>query len=374
MSETLLLKNIFSPILVSILAQNVKIVHPEFREKDFINRIEPNLDSLELKQRAQLISLALHEFLPQNYVDACRIIKASMSLSDSDRQKIGKYPEFYFMPFAEYIAAYGLEYFDDSTSAIYDLTKVFTSEFCIRPCIEKYPLEMNRMLHQWAMDESQHVRRLVSEGTRPRLPWASRLPAFQKDPKPVFELLEKLKSDPELYVRRSVANNLNDIAKDNPDQVMKCLQRWSSVNDVGTQWVIGHASRTLIKDGHIEALKLQGFDPAAPLKVEAFKVDGLVNYGGKLTFEFKLTNTGTSASNYLIDFVIHFMKSNGRQAPKVFKLSAKKLRPGDSVHVVKAHPIKPISTRKYYNGPQRIAIQINGVERAEALFQLEGVS
>ena len=155
---------------------------------------------------------------------------------------------------------------------------------------------------------------------------------------------------------------------------MKCLQRWSSVNDVGTQWVIGHASRTLIKDGHIEALKLQGFDPAAPLKVEAFKVDGLVNYGGKLTFEFKLTNTGTSASNYLIDFVIHFMKSNGRQAPKVFKLSAKKLRPGDSVHVVKAHPIKPISTRKYYNGPQRIAIQINGVERAEALFQLEGVS
>ncbi|MCO4807211.1 MAG: DNA alkylation repair protein [Flavobacteriales bacterium] len=374
MSETLLLKNIFSPILVSILAQNVKIVHPEFREKDFINRIEPNLDSLELKQRAQLISLALHEFLPQNYVDACRIIKASMSLSDSDRQKIGKYPEFYFMPFAEYIAAYGLEYFDDSTSAMYDLTKVFTSEFCIRPFIEKYPLEMNRMLHQWAMDESQHVRRLVSEGTRPRLPWASRLPAFQKDPKPVFELLEKLKSDPELYVRRSVANNLNDIAKDNPDQVMKCLQRWSSVNDVGTQWVIGHASRTLIKDGHIEALKLQGFDPAAPLKVEAFKVDGLVNYGGKLTFEFKLTNTGTSASNYLIDFVIHFMKSNGRQAPKVFKLSAKKLRPGDSVHVVKAHPIKPISTRKYYNGPQRIAIQINGVERAEALFQLEGVS
>jgi 3-methyladenine DNA glycosylase AlkC len=373
MSETALLKNIFSPTLVSIMARNLKIVYPEFRQTNFENRILLDLDTLELKQRAQLMSESLFEFLPNDYPKACSILKGSLSLSSEDRKEIGKYPEFYFMPFAEFIAAYGLDHFETSTSLMYELTKVFTAEFCIRPFIEKHTDRMNTLFHMWVMDDNQHVRRLVSEGTRPRLPWAGRLPAFQKDPTPVFALLEMLKSDPELYVRRSVANNLNDIAKDNPDQVMECLQRWSNIQDAGTQWIIGHASRTLIKEGHIEALKLQGYDPSAPLLIEDFEVSNTVTFGEKLTFKFKLTNTGGKTEDFLIDFVIYFMKSNGKQAPKVFKLSAKNLKAGHSVEIVKSHPIKPISTRKYYNGKQRIAIQVNGTERVESEFSLIGV-
>lgn len=370
MAESFLLKNVLNPNLIAVMGRNIKSVFIDFDEKRFYKGATKILDDLELKERAKMISDQLRLALPESYPVAIDILVRSMAIDLKDKDGFGRYMELYFLPYAEFIARYGLEHLEESKAAMYALTKVFTSEFCIRPFIERYPEEMMQTLKKWVVDGNHHVRRLVSEGTRPRLPWASRLPAFQKDPRPVLELLEHLKDDPELYVRRSVANNLNDIAKDHPDLVLELLKRWKRIDNAGTQYIVRHATRTLIKDGHNEALILLGFDPKAPVSVTTLTLDNEVRFGNDLSFEFELKNTGTQANDFVVDFVIYFMKSNKSLAPKVFKLKTKHLAAGEAISIQKKHPIKPISTRKYYDGTHHLAIQVNGIERIRKPFEL----
>ena len=306
MAETFLLKHILSPRLIEVMGRNIKSVYLEFDALGFSEASVSQLDGLALKQRAIMIAEKLHEYLPNHYPAAIEILMQTMDVELVDEDNLGRYNEFYFLPFAEFIAAYGLNHLPESVLAMNKLTKVFTSEFCIRPFIQRYPAEMMRILSEWVCDDNKHVRRLVSEGTRTRLPWAGRLPEFQANPQPVLDLLEKLKQDPELYVRRSVANNLNDIAKDNPDIVIQTLIRWNKIDDEGTQYIDRHASRTLIKAGHPEALVLLGFDPKSPIELLDFKVDGLVQFGGKLKFEFKIQKIETR---------LHFHKPQYLQLP-----------------------------------------------------------
>lgn len=371
MSESTLFKHILSPNLVQVMGRNVHHSWPDFDRSAFEQNVIARLDELELKQRSQWISAQLREHLPESYPDAIQILIKSLENELTEADKLGKYKEFYYMPFADFIGEYGREHFEESMRANYEITQCFTAEFSVRPFIEGYPEKCMAMLHEWAEDENYHVRRLVSEGTRPRLPWSSRLSAFQKDPSPVLELLEKLKADPELYVRRSVANNLNDIAKDNPDVVMETLTRWSKSKDKGTQWIIKHASRTLIKDGHTDALLLLGFDPKAPLAISDFESSKMVDFGTALDFSFTLENTGKAKADFVIDFVIYFKKANGKLAPKVFKLANKTLQAGEKVSFKKSHPIKPITTRVYYPGEQRLVLQVNGIEREAKAFELK---
>lgn len=372
MAETFLLKNILNPQLTQVLGQRIKLIQPDFDLYGFVEFVVKDLEPLALKERSKLIARGLYEFLPSDYEESILTLISAMQTPLTEADNLGRYKEFFYMPFGEFISQYGQEYFHESMLANYELTKVFTAEFSIRIFIEKYPKDALALLHQWAMDENYHVRRLVSEGTRPRLPWASRLPEFQRNPEPVLELLEKLKNDPELYVRRSVANNLNDIAKDHPDLVVERLFEWKNESNENTNWIVKHASRSLIKSGHPEALLLQGFNPSVKVEVKNLVLNGVVHFGDYLEFDFDLINEEGRDELVVVDFVIYFKKASGKLAPKVFKLTEKKLKAKETLHLSRRHPIKAISTRKYYNGEQKLAIQINGNESISVPFELRG--
>jgi hypothetical protein len=196
------------------------------------------------------------------------------------------------------------------------------------------------------------------------------LPEFQKDPSEVLELLELLKDDDELYVRRSVANNLNDIAKDHPDIVIETLKKWNYSASDGTKWIIKHASRSLIKDGHPEALELLGFKYGVNINITDFQASETVKFGEALLFSFELSSLEKDSVNLMVDYVIHHVKANGKTSPKVFKLAKKTLAPSEKSTVQRKHAMRPISTRKYYPGTHSLEIQVNGKILARKDFEL----
>ena len=373
MAEKFLLKHVLNAHLVDVMSQKFHSVYSGFDITGFTGYVIPKLADLELKDRAKLISQGLYRSLPNDYSLAIKILIDSMKTPLKKEDDLGRYAELYYMPYAEFISTYGQQHFKESMEANYQLIKVFTAEFSVRIFIENYPSKSMKLLHKWVEDENHHIRRLVSEGTRPRLPWASRLPTFQENPGPVLGLLEKLKADPELYVRRSVANNLNDIAKDHPDLVIETLKSWKANRNQFTDWIVRHASRSLIKSGHKEALILQGFDRNIRVQITCFHANQTVRFGTFLEFKFDLQNTEKHEAPLVVDFVLYFKKANGKLAPKVFKLTEKKLMRNQVLHIKKKHPIKPISTRKYYNGTQCVSIQVNGSEILKQEFELIGV-
>ena len=251
------------------------------------------------------------------------------------------------------------------------MTKRFSAEGAIRPFLLNYPERTLSILSDWAGDENCHVRRLVSEGTRPRLPWTMQLKPFIEDPRPVLRLLEKLKSDSVLMVRRSVANNLNDIAKDNPDTVVKTLARWMKIENEGTKWLIRHAARTLVKQGNKDALAVLGYSSTVEVKVANLQAhEPVVKMGHDLNFSFEVRSISRQEQDLVIDYVIHHAKANGRLAPKVFKLAQRKMRPGEAVLLTKRHSFRPISTRKYYPGKHVLEIQVNSERYGKLEFEL----
>ena len=370
MEEGYNLKDFYNKALIQRIASSLKQSWTPFDDEGFVKAIMPQLEPLALLDRAKLITDQMYEHLPQEYPEALNIIQNSFG-PELDGNDMTGMDTFFYLPHAGYVGKYGLDHFELSMQALYEITKRFTSEWPIRPFLERYEEQTLAQLNEWIKDENVHVRRLVSEGSRPRLPWAGRLKAFQKDPSPVLALLEQLKEDPELYVRRSVANNLNDIAKDHPEVVIQTLKRWNKVKNKDTQWIIGHASRTLVKQGHKAALELLGFPSDPKIEVKGFKVqDKKVVLGGQLVFAFDIRSTAKQKQPLMVDYIIHFMKANGQTAPKVFKLSKKALVGGDSLPIEKRHAIRPISTRKYYPGKHFVELQINGKSFGKLDFEL----
>ncbi len=359
MSENYQLKNFFDERLITAIASDIKKITPSFKNEEFVSSILKKLEPLALKERSQLIADTMKEYLPESYDEAVEVLLKAMPQENYQTEMNGL-SSFYFMPIATFVETYGLNNYDSSLVAIYEITKRFTSEFCIRPFIQQYPDKIMPVLHEWTKDENEHVRRLVSEGTRPRLPWASRLPEFQKDPEPVFQLLEKLKEDPSLYVRRSVANNLNDIAKDHPQLVVERLTKWSKIKNEDTQWLIRHAARSLVKSGNKDALSLLGYDPKVKVTLSNFKVEEQVKLGKEIQFSFSIKSNDSKDKNLMVDYAIHFMKANGKQQPKVFKLSKISVQPGQKIDFKKKQSFKPISTRKYYAGKHSVEVLVNG--------------
>jgi len=372
MEEGFLFKDVFNPDLVERMGQRIKAVCPEFNELSFEKSIVPKLEPLSLSERSELICESLYLYLPQDYSNAVNVLLSTFEQAIETSELTG-FDGFYFMPIARYISIYGLDEkdFHLSMKALIEITKRFTSEGAIRPFIRKYPTETFKYLHQWIEDENLHVRRLVSEGTRPRLPWSSALKEFQADPGPVLQLLEKLKEDPELYVRRSVANNLNDIAKDHPDLVVKTLKSWKQIENKGTQWIISHASRTLLKQGLPEALELLGYPMDVKIDVEHLILNReTCRMGEDILFSFDVISMANKDQNLMLDFVVHYMKANGNTAPKVFKLSKKKLPAEGRLGFKKKLSFKAITTRNYYPGKHEIEIQINGKRYGKVEFEL----
>jgi 3-methyladenine DNA glycosylase AlkC len=304
-------------------------------------------------ERNNLIRDLLQEYLPKDFPQAVQILISSLG-SEILHCELTGFDAFVVMSQCDFVAKYGLDHFELSMQALYEMTKRFTAEGAIRAFIQKYPDQTLKRLAEWAEDENCHVRRLVSEGMRPRLPLAPRLPQFIKDPRPVLHLLDKLKADPELMVRRSVANNLNDIVKDNPELVMKTLKEWQKMKNKGTQWIIGHASRTLVKQGYEDALALLGYPSDLAVRVQRLQLHKtIIQMGEDLIFEFEVQSKGDTSQNLMIDYVIHHMKANGKLAPKVFKLAKKKLKSRETLQLFKKHSFQQISTRKYYSGNHR---------------------
>ncbi len=360
MKEGFLLREVINADLVGRMAQNIEAVWPEFDSAGFVQRVIPGLAALSFNDRSAAVATALHEFLPDDYPAAIDILVRSFG-PELGKPELSGWDVLYYMPIGSYVASYGLNDFELSMSALYEITKRFSSESPIRPFLKQYPQATLARLRVWAHDDNLHVRRLVSEGTRPRLPLAGRLPGFQQDPSPVLALLEKLKFDSELYVRRSVANNLNDISKDNPDIVVETLTRWSERDDPDTRWLVKHALRTLLKQGHPGALALLGFAPEPEIRVENLRVrDRVVPVGAALEFAFEIVSTSESSQTLMVDYIIHYKKANGWLAPKVFKLKKVMLAAGDHMTLRARRSFKPINTRKFYPGEHRLELQING--------------
>ncbi len=352
------------------IAKNIKTVDPNFSDRAFVRAATKGLDSLELKARVMHVAVTLRRYLPDDVRDAMGVlVKAGEHWDAGDPNNAMK--GFAAWPVIEFVGEYGLPYFDESMEALRTLTSLFSAEFAIRVFLERYPKKTMKRLAVWSRDPDHHVRRLVSEGSRPRLPWGKRLKQFQEDPAPVLKVLEKLKDDESEYVRRSVANNLNDIAKDHPDLVMEVCRRWARKKSANRQWIIKHAMRTLVKAGNVAALDLLGFDPKAKIVVDSFTLTPKkIRMGEELCFSIEIHSKAKNTQPLVVDFAIHHVKKSGNRSAKVFKLRTVELGAKKSVAITKKYRFREISTRTYYSGRHGIEILINGQSHGMKEFEL----
>lgn len=361
-----LLKDVYSNVYINRIADKVAEFDPNFDSCAFIKAVlNEHWPSMELKQRTLHIAQQLHNFLSEDYAQALSVIV-----------QISPYFTGYEGMFtATFVEKYGLDEFQLSIDALTIITEYASAEFAVRPFIKKYPEQMHRVLLRWCESTNEHHRRLASEGCRPRLPWATALPDFKKDPGYILPILNALKLDESEYVRRSVANNLNDISKDHPKQVINIAQSWlKESHNQNTTRLVKHACRTLLKQANAEVLKLFGFLPPDKIKVTELTVDEQVNMGEELHFSCSIQHKQKHALEKLrIEFAIDFMKNNGQQARKIFQISESTIN--DSIKLInKSFSFKKISTRRYYPGHHGLAIIVNGVELASASFTLLGPS
>jgi 3-methyladenine DNA glycosylase AlkC len=364
------LKNYYGPDVPARIARMIKEVDSGFDEDAFLADALDGYQALELTPRARQIAQALGRHLPQDYERAIEILIASLGPKLQAAELTG-IDVFVYLPHVFFIAEFGVDHFEASMRAQYELTQRFSAEYSIRVFLERYLQQTLGRLHEWAFDSNVHVRRLVSEGTRPRLPWAPRLRAFQDDPRPVLELLELLKDDPDLFVRRSVANNLNDIGKDNPAALIETCRRWMKDASPQRSWLVRHALRSAVKRGEPEALEILGFLPAGGVQVRDIHIaPAAVSIGDSITFTVELSNDGSATKQLLIELRVHFVKANGKPSPKVFALKELVLRPNGSVQLSKTISLAQHTTRTHYPGQHRVEVLVNGRPSATSVFDI----
>lgn len=363
---------VLNPEVVTMIGQSIKQVWAPFQQEQFKANVLKNLEDLAFKDRANLIAQELYAFLPKDFGQSGQIILDTFGKEMQALDLKGN-EVFLYMPYGVYVSWYGLEeeHFELSTRFLYEMTKRFSAEFAIRPFLEKYPTQMLKKLETWAQDKNHHVRRLVSEGTRPRLPWASRLKVYDKDYSVIMDLLTALKNDPELYVRRSVANHLNDLTKDRKDLVIETLTTWNKQAKPSIEWITKHALRSLIKAGDMAALNLLGYADNPAITVEHFQLkSSTLKLGEKLEFSVGIQSTASTTQPLMVDYIIYFKKANGTLSPKVFKLKAVELASNKTVNIQKKQLFQHFSTRVLYEGEHAIELQINGKSYGKKTFEL----
>jgi 3-methyladenine DNA glycosylase AlkC len=367
-------KNRISAELVGHIGGQLEQHLPDFKRKSFEKVILGQLDGLELKDRAQLIADHMHEILPTGAKKRAKIVRAMLHPrgtekgQQSDSEGITGWGMF---PLGMLVGQNGLSDFVGSLNLLKDMTGHFSSEFDVRYFLIEDQDRALAIMGKWVDHPDYHVRRLLSEGTRPRLPWGMQLPQLIADPTPMLPLLEILRDDEEEYVRRSVANHLNDIAKDHPDLVAKLAKKWLKGASPAREKLVRHACRSLIKQGHTATL--EAFGLGAP-KIDSTKLavkTKKVTFGDALAFSATISSTSKQKQSLVIDYLVHFKKANGDLAGKVFKWKKVTLAPGESLTIEKSHPIKPITTRRYYGGKQGISLRINGADIGFEEFSLK---
>ena len=363
-----LLKDIYSVSFYDNFSDVLEEILPNFDRHKFKTAIfTESWDNKELKQRMKHTSFVLHQFLPDDFSKASKTIK-KIILKLRHNRITETSLEFMFFP--DYIEIYGINDFETSVKTIEFVTQFTSCEYAVRPFIIKYGERMLKQMHQWSLHKNHHVRRLASEGSRPRLPWAMALPGLKRDPKPVLPVLENLKNDPSEYVRRSVANNLNDIAKDNPEIVIQIAKRWNGKSKE-TDALIKHGCRTLLKQGNSYILKHFGLTDNPNVKVSNFNIKKKeISVGENLEFSFTLQNNDEKTQSVRLEYGIHYLRKNGQHSNKVFKISERQISPDEKIEIQRRQSFKIITTRKFYAGQQKLSIIVNGQERKIDKFEL----
>ncbi|QJC53974.1 DNA alkylation repair protein [Paenibacillus albicereus] len=353
------LRDLYHERMLLEVGEALKELHPPFDPERFAaSAMEEPWQGASFKERTRLAAEALGRFLPPSFPEAAELVC----------QAAERFSGLEYIFFPDFVERFGLEDREAAMDALARLTRASTSEFAVRAFLLADPAWAMERLGRWSRDSDEHVRRLATEGSRPRLPWGQRLPMFVRDPQPTLALLEPMLADESEYVRRSVANHLNDIAKDHPERVLELAERHLG-RDARSDWTLRHASRTLLKQGEPQALRLFGFAPATEASARNLQVlTPVVPFGGRLEFAFEIHNSGEPVPLRL-EYEIGFVKASGRLAGKRFKLS-ERAYPSGSTPVVRSHAIKPITTRKYYPGLHSITLLVNGEPQGELGFEL----
>lgn len=342
----------------------------------FEQAVLPSLNTLELKGRVSLIADALNEHLSGDYTARLArmvsILAPERPWRDGETDGSGAWSGMKVWPLVSVVERHGLSERDVSFAAMKEFTSRFTAEFAVRQFLVDDQKDGLARMMEFARDPSDHVRRFASEGTRPRLPWGLRLKAFVADPSLTFPILEELKDDPTEYVRRSVANHLNDIAKDHPDFVVAVCQRWTVDASKVRLKLIRHALRSLVKSGHPGAMEVLGYSSNPRATAQLTMDTAVAQVGDVLPFEVTLHSGADEVEPLIVDYAVHLVRANGSRTPKVFKLKTFKLAAGSVVVLKKRHSFKPVTTRRYYPGEHRLEVMLNGSVVAESEFTLVG--
>lgn len=376
-------KNLINADVIEATAQHLGRVWPAFPRARFRQQALEGLEGLELKQRVMQLRDALATTLPADFPQACDIIEAALAPA-GDSARVGDMVRtgeglagWAIWPLTEYVALCGLGQPERALLALHALTQRSSSEFALRPFLLQHPRLTLATLKRWSRDPSLHVRRLVSEGSRPRLPWGLRLHNVVADPSLTLPLLDVLCNDDSDYVRKSVANHLNDISRDHPDLAVATAQKWldkkrPATQQLRVQKLVQHGLRTLIKQGHTGALACAGFDHAAELSVQvAVLKRKTVRSGEALAFSVTLHNPQATPARVSLDYAVHFLRANGTHSAKIFKWRKLTLAPGERQTLNSQHAFVPVTTRAHYAGEHWLDVRVNGIAHGAQRFVLK---
>ena len=355
------LKEIFDRERMRHIAAETKAVWPGFDARRFMALATKKLDELGIMERMRLVASSLHETLPGGFQRNIEILKDLAP-------RIGH--SFVAISLSEYVALNGRHDFAASMDALRYFTRFGSAEYAIRPFLLHDLHATLDVMRGWTADDDEHVRRLASEGCRPRLPWSFQIKALIADPSPVAPILDALRADPAIYVRKSVANHLNHITKDHPDWVLARVGTWSTA-DARTEWIVRHALRTLIKKGDARALSRVGASGKADVGIDSFAVEPAdVRLGERIRIAARLSSTAQDEQRLVIDYAIHYVRQRGTASRKVFKLKEVTLAAGASVDLSISQVVRDFTTRKHHPGHHRIELLVNGAAIAETGFDL----
>ena len=351
-----LLKHRLAKTAIERIASVLSRIHPQFAASDFIQQSLDGLDALELKERVQHIITVLAQHFSPDFAETAQVLQQVPAHWQTNTEQ-GDYG-FAAWPLIDYVAVYGLKHPEIALQTLKILTPLFTAEFAIRPFLHLHFDVTYSYLQAWAKDENPHVRRLASEGCRPRLPWGQRVPYLMKSPDVIIAVLEQLKDDDSDYVRRSVANNLNDISKDYPDVVVTLAQKWLAKPTAHRQAIIKRATRGLVKSGHADALAMLGYSQAFNLQNVSFSLNK-TEISMDETVQLSLSFLLLEAQNLVIDYALHLPRANGKKSVKVFKWKTGLLAAGQH-QLSQNYTFKVITTRRYYLGEHDFEVLVNG--------------
>ncbi len=371
-------KNMFNEQFFDRFTKDLKRVIDDFDAREFVLQImNDEWENKEYKQRIAHITTILKKFLPADYKDAIAKILELLDYQEKAQPDFSKIDDTRFSLTLEYgaildnyVEQYGLDHYETSIKAIERITQFTSCKFVTHPFIVKYPDEMMAQMLVWSKHEHWGVRRLASEGCRPRLPWAMALPDLKNNPAPIIPILENLKNDPARSVRLSVANNLNDISKDNPQIVIDLAKKWHGKSKE-IDWIIKHGCRTLLKQGNSEIMELFGLGSVKNISIEDFQISTpKVKVGDSLEFSFNLLNNNNKKNKIRLEYGIYYQKANGTLSKKVCKVSERDYAENSITRITRKHSFKVVTTRKFHPGLHQVSVIINGNEFEKYNFEL----